>query len=142
MYSDVVDADVFEEETLPALLQCGFSESQVGEIQDIVLGVLLLGNITFDPDSVNTARVENEEVLIRVAGLWKLRPGALTEALVRSTVLGKTQAAISMNEAYLHRDTLAKTVYHDLFSEIVQRCSANVSQQVKKEVITFSRPNP
>ena len=136
VHSDVIDADVYATETLPALLQCGFSEDEVAELMDIVMGVLLLGNIRFGVD-VGSARVQNEDVLLEVARLWQVRHQALNDALVRSTVLGKVQARLSVNEAYLHRDALAKTIYSDLFTGIVQRCSANVSQQVKKEAKTL-----
>lgn len=147
VYSDVVDAEVFHskraeigtEQTLPALRQCGFSEEGITEIIHIVLGVLMLGNVRFDPASTRRAVIENEDVLMEVAELWKVKPARLRIALTHSTVANGVQAELSLNEGYLHRDSLAKNVYHDLFAAIVKQCSDTLSQGVKKEVPCSAR---
>ena len=96
----------------------------------LVAGVLLLGNIRFDECS-HKATVHNKQTMQDLADLWRVDPAKLNSTLVHSTLgdgtRSETRSDLSKTEAVLHRDSLARNLYSDLFSAVVERCSKSLA---------------
>lgn len=92
----------------------------------LVAGVLLLGNIRF-VDRSHKATVQNKQTLQDLADLWQVELSTLNSALLHNTLGNGTRTDLSKTEAVLHRDSLARNLYSDLFNAVVQRCSKSLA---------------
>lgn len=121
-------------ETFAAFLQVGFSEVEVMNIFKIVTAILQIGNLTFNSLREGEAsEIKNKELLEIIAKKLQVDPTILAHSLcnrcIESGKNRKSLIAIQLNpqKAMETRDSLARTIYDKLFTEII--ASINVKNR-------------
>lgn len=106
----------------------GFSEEEINSVIDIVVAILLLGNVEFEtfskPGVGDVSRIEQgcEALVEQICKLVCLEKDAFKKALtVKTSTIMKDviETPLSKEEAYSARDAMAKQVYGKLFSWLV-----------------------
>ena len=128
-------------ETREALSAVGFTDEAVDELFRIVSGVLLLGNVPFeyrDPQDTPKITDEGAKVVSQCGELLGVDPAALTQCLLHGSY--KTPSGqVKLNNYQAHkalklRDSLARTVYNDVFEEIIAQFSSRlIPKSVKSD---------
>lgn len=121
----VDDVEEFKQ-TLKAMKQLQFDEVQIGVVLKMVAAVLHLGNVQFDSETEEKARLSDgtRSSLNKAASLLALDPKELEIALTtRSIEIMRETTVIPLNElkARESRDSLAKFLYGELFDWLVTR---------------------
>lgn len=121
----VDDVEEFKQ-TLKAMKQLQFDEVQIGVVLKMVAAVLHLGNVQFDAETEEKARLTDgtRGSLNKAASLLALDPKELETALTtRSIEIMRETTVIPLNEtkARESRDSLAKFLYGELFDWLVTR---------------------
>ena len=116
--------------TLESLLRSGFSESEVEGICDVIVALLYLGNVNFDPNEEQTAHLISTTEIEKAASLLKVDPAALSQSLLKKVVKypGQTiEVDHSRDEATNVLHSFIKSIYSRLFSQIVDRLNSGIS---------------
>ena len=101
------------------MLQCmrsiQFSEAQISQILDIVAGILNLGNIQFAEhnDGVSPT-VESKHFFLKAAELLGCDVTQLVKAMTTKVAVinkEKIESALTLQQSFLARDTIAKHLY-------------------------------
>lgn len=121
----VDDVEEFKQ-TLKAMKQLQFDEVQIGVILKMVAAILHLGNVQFDAETEEKARLADGSrgALNKAAQLLALDSKELETALItRSLEIMRETTVIPLNElkARESRDSLAKFLYGELFDWLVAR---------------------
>ncbi|KJH49236.1 myosin head [Dictyocaulus viviparus] len=120
-------------ETLTALNVLGFAEERQRDVFRILGGILLLGNIGFKGDGdncdISPKNVFEIEQLCRAFGIDEVQLRLwLTTREIRAA--GETvRKKLELNEAIRSRDALAKLIYAQVFSWLVERCNDALTEK-------------
>ena len=98
----------------------GFTDADISNILDVVVGVLYLGNVEFEKhdDAVAQASISNTEMVTKAANYLKISDTALSKCLLKKTVKypGQTiEIDHSRTEALSVHHSLLKSIYSRLF---------------------------
>lgn len=105
----------------------GFSGEAIDQIWRLTSAVLLMGNIQFEAASlVEPPDITNPEVLHSCASLLGVDPDKLEYCLLR-TMKGRHETLFPLRNALANRNALARTIYNDLFEEIIRQFSARLA---------------
>ena len=101
---------------------------------DILVAILLLGNLTMKEDTeTDKVVIESTETLVEVSKLLKIDSDLLSKSMLVRTVKypGQTiELNLSTKEASDARDSLAKTIYSKIFNEIVAKVNKSLSNEM------------
>lgn len=119
-------------ETHEAFLKMGFSEEDVKEVFKIIGAILIIGNIEFKPiRDGEAADFVSEKELETAAEMLSLKSTLLKYSLKnRSIESGKVRRSLitiqlNVQKATETRDTLARTLYDNLFHDIISGINKN-----------------
>jgi len=126
-------------DVVAAFGELGVSAEEQERIYSIVAAVATLGNIDFEEDSNDYARVTTQEAdspVAVAAALLNVEPAVLARGLVVKELRIKNQETTVMKlnklAASAQRDALAKFVYGYLFDWLVQRLNTAIGQPSDK----------
>lgn len=106
----------------------GFSNEEIDSVLDIVVAILLLGNLTFQKYSkpgvgdISVISGETQYLVKDISKYLRIEPDALVRSLTTKVqVIGKDviSTPLTDKEAESTRDAMAKTVYGRLFNWLV-----------------------
>jgi myosin heavy subunit len=122
-----------------------FSDTEIEEVLDCVVAVLNLGNVGFGViaakggDQVASPSIETKDYLVAAGKLLRIDLKTLVAAMTKKrTTVGREviDSNLNLDQAYQARDALAKHLYCEMFSWLVKKVNAAISQnmtEVKKE---------
>lgn len=113
-------------------------ESQ-SQIWSLLAAILLLGNVEFVAPGNNKDKsaIKNKDVVQKIAGLLKVKPGPLDAALTSRTIKTGVQTIntpLNLVDALASRDAFAKSLYSGLFDWIVEELNKAMCPPNKKEM--------
>ncbi|KAJ3044792.1 hypothetical protein HDV00_000669 [Rhizophlyctis rosea] len=121
-----------------AMRTLGFTKKTVSDIFTVLAGILHLGNLEFSEhsheDKDRTTKVQNRDVLERLATLFGVDEGDLERALTARTVLvGDTMCSdlLSVSGSEAARDRLASLLYALLFNWLTETINARLDTSGK-----------
>jgi len=110
----------------------GFSKEIVNSIYNLIMGILELGNISFENKDINQYK--------KVADLLNVCPNLLEETLTKKKINVAGDFCISelsLDQSINKRDALAKESYEYLFNYIVNFINSKIYQEQNKENLKF-----
>lgn len=124
--------------TLHCMKNIGFTDQEVSEVCDAVVGILNLGNVTFSNEfkgNGDQAVVdEDSQQFLEIASrCFKLTREDLLKAMTQNVkLIGKDKITNFYNadEAGNTRDALAKIIYSKMFNWIVKKVNASISKKM------------
>ncbi|RYH31297.1 hypothetical protein EON65_02935 [archaeon] len=136
---DLNDSKLYKE-TYQAFLKMGFSNDDILHLFKIVMAVLLLGDVVFNPTKDGEgSSVGNHDVVEQIAKKLGVSQEILTYALCnRSIESGKAAkksvvaVQLSVQKAQETRDSLARHIYDKVFLDII----ATINQKSKDNTAT------
>jgi len=131
------DADEFLV-TREALRVNGFTDEAVDELWRIVSGILSLGNIKFEYNNpTDTPKLKDDDpILVKTAGLLGVPSDSLKLCLLHGSrqTAGKTIFTNYQAHKVLKlRDSLARTIYNDVFEELIDQFSGRLLPPTHKK---------
>ena len=115
-----------------------FTDDEIERIWQIVVAVLLLGNVEYDVDSSNdTAHIKevSKPIIIKVAELLNLQDpeGFKVSLECKVTKVGREviQSPYQLSGAISARNSAAKTLYGKLFNWIVSKVNENIHAKME-----------
>lgn len=99
-----------------------FSKQQIETIYSLICAILNIGEIKFEPLENNTASIQNEEQVVKVAALLKVDAKQLSWALVNYCYVTKGTAVSrhhTCDEAANARDVFANFLYARVVDYII-----------------------
>lgn len=123
------DAQEFAE-VREALTTVGIAPEEQHAMFRVLAGILHLGNVEFEDDSQDQARVSNPEVAAKAAALFgnDMLPVKLVQRLMKVKGRGSAYTVhLSATKAAAARDALAKMVYERIFSWLIHKSNQCLS---------------
>eukprot|EP00347_Sterkiella_histriomuscorum_P007684 403347970 len=128
--------------TLDCMKNIGFSDEEINYVLDIIVGVLLLGEVNFDKvakagvGDISQIVPESMPLVEQICELLQLDLHKLIKCLTMRTLqVGKEviESNQQREESYNSRDAMAKSVYGNLFNWIVQRINQSISEKMNAQ---------
>ena len=129
-------------DTVNAMNTMKISLQEQKDIFRLIMSILYLGNIRFQPKGKDELSVSNKDALAAFATVFKVPPAMAEKCLCfrtissgvgsRGTVYSVPQ---SVEQAEYARDALAKTIYSRLFDYIIKRINQSMSCNLQSGVI-------
>eukprot|EP00656_Telonema_subtile_P046528 TRINITY_DN5300_c0_g1_i2.p1 TRINITY_DN5300_c0_g1~~TRINITY_DN5300_c0_g1_i2.p1 ORF type:complete len:697 (+),score=225.18 TRINITY_DN5300_c0_g1_i2:416-2506(+) len=110
-----------------SLQRTGFSAEAIDQIWRVTSAVLLMGNIEFAaPSEMDPPDITNPELVEACAGLLGIDADKLSYCLLK-TKKGRHETLFPLRNALANRNALARTIYNDMFEEIIRQFSARLA---------------
>ena len=141
---DVDDVAEFEL-TLQCMKNVHFTDNEIVQILDAVVGVLNMGNVEFGLVNDDTPRpsADSREAITMAARLLNIDLEQLVNALTtKRQTIGKEvlTSPLTIDQAYQARDSLCKHLYGTIFSWIVQKINSSISLNTGGAEAQAARP--
>lgn len=130
--NELYEDDIKMQQTRAAFSQF-FSEEEVENVLRITAGVILLGDVNLVGDGGEGSRCIEDEAIEAVAELWKMDKSLLMQACHCLSFRMNEPKPLPLHKAYKFRDSMARYVYRNLFTWIVQRCSETLRGDIIEE---------
>ena len=109
-----------------------FSDDEIQTCLDAVVAILLLGNVKFGmiTDTMPGPSAESKETLEQAAILLGVDLKTLINSMTtkKSVVMKEVMISeLTLDQAYMSRDSLCKDLYGNLFSWIIKKVNATIS---------------
>lgn len=131
------------EEVRESFTRIGFNKQEVLTIWRLVSAILLLGNIGFNSSTLSDTQpceLIGSAAVNKVAQLLDIQVDRLRKCLqLRKRVVGMhvMESPLTLNDAIANRDSLARTLYDQIFAWIVKRLNLTLlprsSSKIKLE---------
>lgn len=117
--------------TLECMKTVGFSDLEIDQVQQILVGILNLGNVEFDEAGRSGSKLYEDDVFAANFGTYLGLSGIDTVSQLLTMQCKNMMGEIITNnmpveQARISRDTLAKLIYKKMFAWLVTKINMSI----------------
>ena len=121
-------------ELVTSMKSLGWSDGRIGEVFDVVAGVLIMGQVKFEEVEIGgelKCKIgdSSASVVSDVCSLWGVSESFLTSALTRKVMVTRGETMwinLTVQQGMDGRDSLARNVYGGLFDWVVNQVNDSI----------------